>query len=237
MTALESFQGRRVLLTGADGSLGKVLAQKLCSAGAEVYGLGCRVSGKPQIDALVEDGPGRFDFLVLNDGTNHLSWIGTTPESDAEIMTRNVMNPYWVLNAVAARQAASAGASAPHPARVVFVASQTYRVPQRTTALYCASKAALVQMMRVGARELAPEGWVVNAVAPGKIEGTRMSEMTDAQVLALRGWSAEQAAGYARALVPAGRASSRDEIADVVLWALQAPAYVNGAVLEAMGGV
>ena len=237
MTNDNAFRGKRVLLTGCDGSLGETLRHKLDLAGAAVYGTRCGLVERGDAEDAVETAGVAFDYVILNDGTNHLSWIGTTPEADAGIMTRNVMAPYWVLNAVAARQASSAGASSPHPARVVFVASQTYRVAQRTTALYCASKAALVQVMRVAARELAPEGWVVNAVAPGKIEDTRMAVATDAQVLALRGWSAEEAAGYARGLVPAGRNTSRDEIAEVVLWALRAPAYVNGAVLEAMGGV
>jgi NAD(P)-dependent dehydrogenase (short-subunit alcohol dehydrogenase family) len=64
-----------------------------------------------------------------------------------------------------------------------------------------------------------------------------MSRRTDEQVTALRGWTAEQAELYALSNTPAGRFTSCAEVAEAVEWALSAPRYVNGAVLEVMGGV
>ena len=138
------------------------------------------------------------------------------------------MSPYWVLNALVANG---------NVCRGVFVTSQTYRVAQRTTSLYCASKAALNQMMKVAARELAPKGWVLNAVAPGKIFDTKMSEMTDAQVNELRGWTQQQAEGYAQSLIPINRFTYKNEIAQVIFKTLEMPAYVCGSTVEAFGGL
>lgn len=229
-----------VLITGCDGSLGSYLEGHFATSGwdlgdkSNVLGMPKSVHTKNAIDVFMAAFYGevsRLHAAILNDGINHLSWIGTTPEEDENIMLRNVMAPYWTLNALVALRGRT------NPMRVVFVTSQTYKVPQRTTALYCASKAALTQMMRVAARELAPDGWSINAVAPGKIEDTRMSRMTDAQVLELRGWTEEMAHKYAQALVPMGRFTSRPEVANIIESVLNLPSYVNGAVIEATGGV
>lgn len=171
----------------------------------------------------------KFDYVVNNFGINHLSWIGTTGEEDEMIYRCNVMGPYWVINWLVFNENP--------PARVVNIASATHRVPQRTTSLYCASKAALVQMTKVMARELAPKGWVINALAPGKIEDTEMSALTDQQVCELRGWSKEQADSYALSNVPMERFTNRVEVTNAVFKLLEMPDYVNGVCLDVMGGV
>lgn len=172
---------------------------------------------------------GPFDTVVNNYGINHLSWIGTTPMEDADILHCNVMVPYWVINTLVRLKNG--------PARVLNIASQTYRVPQRCTALYAASKAALVQLTKVMARELAPQGWVINALAPGKIWDTQMSRMTDEQVRQLRGWTDSEASVYAEGLIPMKRFTSREEMANLAIEILEMQNYVNGAVIDAMGGV
>lgn len=170
-----------------------------------------------------------YDVVINCWGINHLSWIGETDKKDAAILIDNVLKPYWIVN-----QLVKHGNK---PARIINVSSQTYRVAQRTTSLYCASKAALVQMTKVMARELAPHGWVVNAYAPGKILGTVMSEMTDKQVEELRGWTKEQAEDYATKNIPVGRFMTLKEAAWNCLQILNFSPYVNGTTIEAMGGI
>lgn len=224
-------KNKRVLITGVDGSLGAALCERFTRAGATVIGLQKGLSDKTAIEAHLETLKQKpVDYILLNDGHNHLSWIGTTQEADEKIISVNVLAPYWVLNAAVAFQP-------DYPAHVLFIGSQTYRVAQRTTSLYCASKAAAAMLMRVAARELAPKGWRVNMLAPGKIQGTLMSEMTDSQVNSLRGWTQQQADQYAKNLIPAGRVTNKAEVVDGILWALNSPEYVNGASLDFMGGV
>ena len=107
----------------------------------------------------------------------------------------------------------------------------------RATSLYCASKAALVQMTRVMARELAPKGWCINAYCPGKILDTRMTDLTDEQVLKMRKWDKDEADKYATSLIPVGRFMELKEAAENCLNILNFSDYVNGAIIEATGGV
>ena len=159
-------------------------------------------------------------------GINHLSWIGTTPSDDYKIMMVNTMGPYWVINYLVKLGVV---------ARCLNISSVTHRVPQRCTTIYCASKAALSHMTKVMARELAPNGWVVNCFAPGKILGTHMTELVDRQVRELRGWSPEDADEYATKLVPAGRFLSQTEAAKIALQIFTMESYVNGETITAAG--
>lgn len=221
------------LITGADGSLGSALVKRLSDDG-KVLAMPRRIHSKLHIEDFLwnnESAVVELGAAVLNDGINRLSWIGETPSNDAEIIERNVLAPYWTLNELVHLRGKQ------NPLRVIFVTSQTYRVPQRTTSLYCASKAAATMLMRVAARELAPHGWVINAVAPGKIVDTRMSELTDQQVCELRGWEQSEADRYAKALIPAGRFTTTAEVAEAIRDTLHAVSYMNGSVVELFGGV
>ncbi len=223
----------KVMVTGAEQGLGLKLLQVLQQNGLEAHSLHGKILEKGNqffiqngIMSWVEE-HGLPDMVVNNYGINHLSWIGQTPASDENILLTNVMGPYWVVDCLAKMGA---------KCRVVNVASQTYRVAQRTTSLYCASKAALVQMTKVMARELAPKGWVINAIAPGKMVDTDMSRLTDAQVLELRGWDASDADTYTRANIPMGRCTSTEEVAHAIFDILMLPDYINGTVIDMTGG-
>lgn len=219
------------LVTGANGSLGTAIVNRFKYSHNKVVGMPKGLRRKEMIfdwlDERKMETP--FSTVILNDGINHLSWIGETPAADEAIIDVNLMSAYWTLDWLVANNNAAAN--------VIFITSQTYRVPQRTTSLYCASKAALTQLMKTAARELAPKGWVINAIAPGKIIDTEMSQLTDDQVLELRGWTIADADEYAKKLIPAGRYTYCGEVADAVQWLLGAPTYINGAVIEMMGAV
>jgi NAD(P)-dependent dehydrogenase (short-subunit alcohol dehydrogenase family) len=222
-----------VLITGGEQGLGKGIVDAILSDHdpetnvVNISGQRIRRWHPDEFGTLQTSGP--YDVVINNFGINHLSRLGETHFSDSEIMRVNVMIPYWVMNALAQSQPK-------HPTKVINIASQTYRIPQRNTALYCASKAALVQLSKVAAREMAPH-WQVNCVAPGRIVGTEMDRLTQTQVRELRGWDQEEADRYAESLIPMGRFTTVDEVVRVVLGALVMPNYVSGTVIEAFGGV
>ncbi len=223
----------KVMVTGAEQGLGLALIRHLMLLGLEAHSLESKFMEKGNrffiqngIQSWV-DKHGLPDMVVNNYGINHLSWIGDTPQEDENILLTNVMGPYWVVDCLVKMGA---------KCRVVNVASQTYRVAQRTTSLYCASKAALVQMTKVMARELAPKGWVVNAIAPGKMVDTMMSKLTDGQVIELRGWTVGSADDYARNNIPMSRHTSTDEVAQAIADMLFLPEYINGTVIDMTGG-
>lgn len=118
---------------------------------------------------------------------------------------------------------------------VVAVASDAARVPMRRSITYCASKAALVQAVRVAARELAP--YVrVNAVSPGIMDETPMTDMIDREVMRQRSWTREQQLDYERASIPMGRRGHKDEVADLIMHTLLGPVYMTGSNIEINGG-
>ena len=94
---------------------------------------------------------------------------------------------------------------------------------RRGEVAYSASKAALEGFTRALAKEVAPSGVRVNAVAPGVVDTDMM-----------KGYSAEDAAAIADSL-PLGRMATPDEIASAVDF-LVTHEYITGQVLTVDGG-
>jgi 3-oxoacyl-[acyl-carrier protein] reductase len=91
---------------------------------------------------------------------------------------------------------------------------------------YATSKAGVIALSKVLARELASMGISVNVVAPGLVE----SDMTDSL-------SAPELHARSLALQPVARMGRPDEIADVVAFlACDAPTYLTGEVIRVDGG-
>jgi 3-oxoacyl-[acyl-carrier protein] reductase len=91
---------------------------------------------------------------------------------------------------------------------------------------YVASKAAVIGMTRVWARELGPKGITVNAIAPGFI-GTEMVRQMPEKVLAMM---VER--------TPVRRLGEPKDVAYAYLYlASDEAAFVNGTVLSVDGGV
>lgn len=230
----------RVLITGSDGSLGHELRLHALHLGHEFEGIKMADMWRPGNQLLKDKDP--CELIINNHGINHLAPIGDIGEVDtATILMQNVIKPLEIVNWAVAKKWP--------PARVLNIGSVTHRVPQRMTALYCASKAALVQLTRVMARELAPSGWVVNCLCPGKIEDTEMARLTDKQVEELRpggpkglldeygppdsiSWN-----NYALSQIPMGRFTNCMEVAEAAFKILEMPAYLNGAIIDFTGGM
>jgi 3-oxoacyl-[acyl-carrier protein] reductase len=91
---------------------------------------------------------------------------------------------------------------------------------------YCAAKAAIIGFTRSLAKELAPFGVSVNAVAPGFVDTDMLAGFTPDQ----------RSAAVAR--VPMRRFGTVDEIAELVGYlGLAAPAYLTGQTLVVDGGM
>lgn len=170
----------------------------------------------------------RIDVLINNYGIDKLNWIGEIEEEDYKVIDVNLKGVSIVVNELVKRGYKYTN--------ILNVCSQTYRVAQRCTSLYCASKAGLAQMTRVMARELAPKGFTVNAISPGKIVGTLMTKKIDKRVLELRKWTDKEADNYALKLIPMGRFTTKEEVAVAILKIINLPPYVNGSIIDMSGG-
>ncbi|XBA13401.1 FabG-like reductase [Gordonia phage Xenia2] len=170
--------------------------------------------------------------IVYCAGVNHLNWIGSMGKTGlseaANIFAINSLGFLSMMDAFVRHFN--------HPLGIVAVSSDAAVRPMRTSAAYCASKAALNMLVQVAARELGPDGWRVNAVAPGMLEGTGMSDSMDYQIPLVRQWDPDKARTYeiSQEVVP-GRIDPR-EVAEMVYNLLTGPSHLNGEILTINGG-
>ncbi len=172
----QRFTDRRVVVTGAAGGLGRVVAELFRAEGARVVAtdvaaadgvVACDLSDDAARDSFVADALaelGGLDVLCNVAGVQQFAEIGKiTPAGLRKHFDVNALAPLMLTQAFAESLVASKG-------NVVSVASISAVMGQPYNAQYCASKAALLLGMRSLAVELGTKGVRVNCVSPGGIE-------------------------------------------------------------------
>jgi NAD(P)-dependent dehydrogenase (short-subunit alcohol dehydrogenase family) len=121
---------------------------------------------------------------------------------------------------------------------IVATASVSGIKAEPGTAAYGASKAGLIQLAKVAAKEGAPRSIRVNAVAPGGVDTPIWDGMDFFETLVASEGSREAAIeAMAKMATPLGKYASAEEIAGQIAFLLSdAAASVTGAVLVADGG-
>jgi NAD(P)-dependent dehydrogenase (short-subunit alcohol dehydrogenase family) len=175
---------------------------------------------------LDECSPG---YVVYAAGVNQLDWSWSlTKKTFDRIMDVNV---WGFINVLRGLQLTG------FPYSVLAITSDAASRPMRTSMAYCASKAALDQVIRVASRELAGDGWRINGLAPGKVDGTAMTEYVDARVLQIRGWTEAHAEQYELASSPIGRKVWPAEVATVACDVLLSTSLAwTGDIVHVNGG-
>ncbi len=236
------------LVTGASRGIGRATAVALARAGfrvvlaaegtteeLETAAVACGRGAVPlQIDLASRDGAermvaaalaqcGRIDVLVNNAGIRHnAAFGGFTHEQFDQLIAINLAAPFFASQAVLPAMLQQGGG------RIIHVASQMGRVASAGNALYGMAKAALIQLTRNMALELAPRGIAVNAVSPGPI-ATRFN----LDRFALRPGRRQEV----EAKVPAGRLGTEEEVAEVILFlATCRGSFIHGHDLVVDGG-
>jgi len=172
---------------------------------------------------------GGLDALVNCAGVVHYGALAQlTPEALYEQFEVNCFGPSFLARDAALHMAARGGGA------IVNVASSLGLKPAPLTAAYAASKAALISITRSLALEHGKQGVRVNAVAPGVID----TDMIRAERKRVDGSAlpVEEQLEALRQLHPLGRLGSAHEIAEAVLYLLDAQ-FVTGTVLVADGGL
>lgn len=200
----------RSLVLGGTSGIGAACADLLGRIGVKAHALGAEQGDVRDLEwissAIAAHSPTHVIYSV---GVNQLDWIKDTTLQD--FSTLFGVNVWGFVSTIQELQKLG------YPCSVVAVTSDAARRPMRTSLAYCASKAALDMAVRVASRELAPEGWRINGVAPGKVSGTPMTEYVDARVQEIRGWTAEQASEYEKASSALGRSLTPGEVAAVIV--------------------
>ena len=132
---------------------------------------------------------------------------------------------FFVKSPVLLGRAVLPGMRAKGSGRIIHIDSEVADRPPPGRSAYAAAKSAQIGLARAWARELAPLGITVNAVAPGFVAVERHADVP-----------AQERAAYV-ASVPMGRMGTREEIAHAVsFFASEGAAFVTGQRLVVDGG-
>lgn len=243
------FANQVIAITGASRGIGAAMARAFAAQGArlaltaqspeELEKLAVALRETHQAEVLTHTGDvsdaktvqefyqavnqkyGRLDVLAANAGMLTDGVIGMIREADIQRMLAvNVAGVMHHLQAAARLMRRHKSGS------IVLMSSIIGLEGSPGQALYAASKAALLGMMRSAAKELGPDGIRVNALAPGMIETAMIAHLKD------------NVREQRRQHIALGRFGAPEDVADVALF-LASPAarYVTGQVIGVDGGM
>lgn len=250
--AKDALAGQHIIITGGVGALGIGIVKKLTEHGAvmtvndvvpeaeatarlddvgiapeKVRYVRADVTEKSSVDSLLQQAIDKFG--TVHTALCHTGMVQTVklldvdPENWDKTMAVNVKSALLVGQA-AAKHMLQQGIKG----QLIFTTSWVAETPWPEIGPYNTSKAAMNQLMRSFARELAAEGIRANAIAPG-IVGAGMAKHQ---------WDTDPAyKARAQKAIPLGELQTVDSVADAFLFLCSpAAAYMTGSVLVVDGG-
>lgn len=241
--------GKTALVTGASRGIGRAIALKLASEGANVAivyagnqaaaedtkslalenGVKaecycCDVSDfdkVAQLVATVKEEFGGIDILVNNAGINRDKLAMQMKEADFDdVIATNLKGAFNTIRQVYPLMVRR------RSGRILNISSVAGVCGNAGQANYSAAKAGMIGLTKSIAKEVASRGITCNAIAPGFIA----TDMTDALP--------EKVKEGALATIPMRRMGTPEEIADVAAFLVSdAASYITGAVLQVDGGL
>ena len=241
---------RVVAVTGGSRGIGRTIGLRMADADTRVYfnysghdsrdaeetvkliegaggsAWGARVDVASQEDVqnffkkIVEE-CGRVDVLVNNAGITIDTLLVRMKEKDWDrVLAINLKGAFHCIQAVAKTMMKQ------RSGRIINMASVVGVMGNPGQANYAASKAGLIGLTKTAARELAPRGITVNAVAPGFIDTPMTADLPGKVKEAML------------AQIPLGRFGQPEDVAEVVAFlASDKAAYISGQVIHVNGGM
>jgi len=241
--------GKTALITGAARGIGKAIALKFASEGADVAFTDLEINeaalqtireleafghqvkayasnaadfeATQQVVAQVVADFGRIDILVNNAGITKDGLVMRMSEQQWDaVIAVNMKSAFNFLHAVVPVMARQRSGSI---INMASIAGQTGNPGQVN---YAASKAGLIAMAKSVAKEMGSRGIRANAIAPGYV----ITEMTEGLPQAVKDEFVK--------LIPLGRGATVEEIANTALYlGSDLSSYVSGQVIAVNGGM
>lgn len=242
-------KGKTALVTGASRGIGSAIAKRLAAWNAsviinyngskekaeevkkEIESLGgqaavCQwdVSDYEACEARMKEivkEYGRLDILVNNAGITRDGLLMKMPEKDFDsVLATNLKGAFNTIRFASRQMIKQKGG------RIINISSVVGVAGNAGQANYAAAKAGIIGLTKAAAKELAPRGITVNAVAPGFIETDMTAGLSDKVK--------EGAAGQ----IPLGAFGKPEDVAAAVSFlASEDAGYITGQVLHVDGGM
>lgn len=238
--------GKKVLVTGSSGGIGRAIALAVAQAGyevvahynngkekaeslkAEIESLGGKcsllqfnISDRADCTAKLEkwsEGNGAFWGIILNAGIARDDvFPALTDEKWDSVIHTNLDGFYNVLKPLVLPLCRK------KRGRIITIASVSGIIGNRGQVNYSASKAGIIGATKALATELASRKITVNCIAPGLIETDMVKELPLEQMLST---------------IPMGRAGKPEEVASLAVYLLgEGAGYITRQVISVNGGL
>lgn len=240
---------RVVVVTGGSRGIGRAIGLRMADAGTKIYlnyssdsqdaeeatrliedagGTACAirasVASKQEVqeffNKIVEE-CGRVDVLVNNAGITADGLLVRMKEDDWDrVLAINLKGAFYCMQAVAKTMMKQ------RSGRIINMASVVGVMGNPGQANYVASKAGLIGLTKTAAKELAPRGITVNAVAPGFIDTSMTADLPEKVKEAML------------AQIPLQRIGQPEDVAEAVAFlASEGASYITGQVIHINGGM
>lgn len=244
-----NFSGKTAVITGGYSGIGRAVAEKLASKGADIalVGIGsdedkqaalkavgdlgvkveaydCDVSDFAAGEAVIKqiiDEYGKIDFLINNAGiTRDKLMLNMTEDEFDAVIAVNLKGAFNMTKHVYKPFMRQ------RSGRIVNLASIVGLNGNAGQANYCASKAGVIGMTKAVAKELAARNVTVNAVAPGYIDTPMTQALSD------------KVKDEIASMIPMKRRGLPEDVANVIAFLCSDYAsYVTGEVIRVDGGI
>lgn len=192
--------------------------------GAFVKSFNVNVASEEEVKKFFEtiiDEAGRIDILVNNAGITRDGLLVRMKENDWNAVIDVNLKGTFICSKFAAKIMMKQ-----RYGRIINLASVVGVTGNPGQANYVASKAGVIGLTKTIAKELAPRGITVNAVAPGFIETDMTASLSD------------KARDAMLKQIPLGRPGQPEDIADIVAFLVSDKAsYITGQVIHVSGGM